>query len=98
MTGTIRLGKGVRLKRNLKKADDEIVDATYRNRIQGLHSVGQPARDGKAQLSFGRYGVNPTGLREEDESYLRRSPFWSVTPDYRDSNRAGQRRRSQQRP
>jgi len=33
MTGTIRLGKGVRPKRNLKKADDEIVDSTYRKRI-----------------------------------------------------------------
>jgi len=34
MTGTIRLGKGVHCEVwNLKKADDEIVDSTYRNRI-----------------------------------------------------------------
>jgi hypothetical protein len=33
MTGTIRLGKGARREGDLKKADDEIVDSTYRNRI-----------------------------------------------------------------
>jgi len=33
MTGTIRLGKGVRREAESEEADDEIVDATYRKRI-----------------------------------------------------------------
>lgn len=60
--------------------------------------LGYPARDGKAQLSSGAAGVDPTGLREEDKPYLRRSLLWSVTPDYRTGNRTGQRQRSQQKP
>jgi hypothetical protein len=39
---------------------------------------GHPARDGEAQLSSGAAGVDPTGLREEDKPYLRRSLLWSV--------------------
>jgi len=60
--------------------------------------LGHPARDGEAQLSSGAARVDPTGLREEDEPYLRRSLLWSVTPDYRTGNRAGQRQRGQQKP
>jgi hypothetical protein len=49
MTGTIRLGKGAFRKEDLKKADDEIADSTYRKRIRGPLSVGKPATDGDAQ-------------------------------------------------
>jgi hypothetical protein len=35
MTGTIRPGKGVRREADLKKADDEIAESTYRKRILG---------------------------------------------------------------
>ena len=66
------------VRRNLKKVDDEIVDLTNRKRIRGLYSVGHPANDGEAQCHSERCGVNPTGLREEANSYLRRSSFWSV--------------------
>ena len=65
-------------RRDLKKADDEIADSTYRKRIEGLCSVGHPARDGEARKSFGRCEVDPTGLREEGKPYLRRSPFRSA--------------------
>jgi hypothetical protein len=65
-------------RRNLKKADDEIADLTYRKRIGGLCSLGHPARDGEALLSCGSCGVDPTGLREEDKPYLKRSPPWSL--------------------
>jgi hypothetical protein len=33
MTGTIRLGRVSVARRNLKKADDEIVESTYRKRM-----------------------------------------------------------------
>ena len=65
-------------RRNLKKADDEIADSTYRKRISGLCSLGHPARDGEARSSFGSCGVDPTSLREEGKPYLRRSPLWSA--------------------
>jgi len=42
--------------------------------------------------------VNPTRPGEEGMSYLERSLAWSSTLDYRTGNRAGQGRRSQQRP
>jgi hypothetical protein len=40
--------------------------------------LGHPARDGEARLSFRTCEVDPAGLREEDESYLRRSLLWFV--------------------
>jgi hypothetical protein len=98
MTGTIRLGKGAFRKGDLKKADDEIADSTHRKRIRGLLSGVNRQTTAMPNSHPERWGVNPTSPREEDESYLRRSPFWSGTPDYRGSNATGQGRRSQQRP
>ena len=65
-------------RRDLKKADDEIADSTYRKRISGLAAWVNRQATGKPNGHSERSGVNPTGLREEGKSYLRRSLLWSV--------------------
>jgi hypothetical protein len=78
MTGTIRLGKGARREAGSEESHDEIADSTFRKRIQGLAARVNRQPKGKPKGHSERCGVNPTGLPEEGESYLRRSPFWSV--------------------
>src|SRR5437667_2765822 len=79
MTGTIRQGKGVR-----REAESE--ESRRRNRGLDVQKpdmrplqcwVTQPGM-GKPNCHSERCGVDPAGLREEGESYLRRSPLWSV--------------------
>lgn len=43
--------------------------------------LGSPARDGEALSSCGSGEVDPTGRREEDKPYLKRSPPWSLHTD-----------------
>jgi hypothetical protein len=51
-------------RRDLKKADDEIADSTYRKRIQGLAARVNRQPTGKPKSHSERCVVNPTGRRE----------------------------------
>jgi hypothetical protein len=57
---------------------EEIADSTHRKRMQGLAARINRQPTGKLKGHSERGGVDPTGLQEEAESYLRRFSFWSV--------------------
>ena len=79
MTGTIRLGKGVRREAGSEESRRrnrgfDVQKADIRPSQRWVIRPGTETPDCHSE----RCRVNPTGPREEDKPYLRRSPLWSV--------------------
>ena len=85
-------------RRDLKKADDEILEATNSKRISG-QCVGNPASDGDAQSSFRWHaGRSDASGRRRHVLPQEISDLVGAHADYRRGNLKGRDWRNQQRP
>ena len=98
MTGTASRSKGVRREAESEGSVRQNSDLTNRNRIEGQRSGVTRQWTGRPNSHPGTAGVNPAGTegKRHDLPWEVSVPVWE--PDYRDGNRAGGARRSQQRP